>query len=378
MGHFTNAEIFLAEVIGTFFITFFGNGSIANALLPGTKGHGVGYMSIAFGFGLGVFLAVQVVGHISSKFNPGVALGAAMVGEITLSKLFICLCGEALGGFIAGILVWVTYAPHFQSLAILDSDDPSSHNINWTEGNEAIVAQGLSIEASRYASTGNLFPKKTTVVDTGPSPPKPMKSKAYSFTALQLGENDDFEMKVLGLPQRPMKKAVSSRVLQNIKVSRMTPTHTTIENRIAEDQEIKLAVFCTRPSVMTNFWFFCTWTEFFGTALLTYAAMTIKDRAELAIVSPTEHQLFQAALEPLLLGFLVFVLVLAIGGMTGPALNPARDLMPRLAHFLLPIPGKGSSEWWYSWVPVVGPLAGGVAGALVAKGMKNITASGLA
>lgn len=70
-------------------------------------------------------------------------------------------------------------------------------------------------------------------------------------------------------------------------------------------------------------------------------------------------------------------LVLSGGGVTGPALNPARDLAPRIAHFLLPIPGKGPSEWHYSWVPVVGPVIGATLGALFANAMKTMLESGL-
>jgi len=60
---------------------------------------------------------------------------------------------------------------------------------------------------------------------------------------------------------------------------------------------------------------------------------------------------------------LVFSIGLSLGGPTGYAINPARDLMPRLAHALLPIPGKGSSDWAYAWVPLCGPLVGGILGA---------------
>jgi len=65
----------------------------------------------------------------------------------------------------------------------------------------------------------------------------------------------------------------------------------------------------------------------------------------------------------LLVGVLVLGIGLSLGGPTGYAINPARDLGPRLAHAILPIPGKGASDWGYSWIPVVGPIIGGIAGA---------------
>src|SRR6185295_2275103 len=66
-------------------------------------------------------------------------------------------------------------------------------------------------------------------------------------------------------------------------------------------------------------------------------------------------------------GLLVVAIGLSLGGTTGYAINPARDLGPRIAHALLPVPGKRDSDWGYAWVPVVGPLVGGLAGALFYK-----------
>jgi Glycerol uptake facilitator and related permeases (Major Intrinsic Protein Family) len=72
---------------------------------------------------------------------------------------------------------------------------------------------------------------------------------------------------------------------------------------------------------------------------------------------------------PAIVGMLVGAIGLSLGGPTGYAINPARDLGPRLAHFFLPIPGKGSSDWGYAWIPVVGPIIGGIVGALVYKAL---------
>ncbi len=67
----------------------------------------------------------------------------------------------------------------------------------------------------------------------------------------------------------------------------------------------------------------------------------------------------------LLVAFLVVGIGLSLGGPTGYAINPARDLGPRIMHAILPIPGKGPSDWGYSWIPVVGPLLGGALGGLI-------------
>jgi glycerol uptake facilitator protein len=71
---------------------------------------------------------------------------------------------------------------------------------------------------------------------------------------------------------------------------------------------------------------------------------------------------FTDGLNPIVVGALIVSVGLSLGGTTGFAINPARDLGPRLAHFILPIPGKGTSDWSYSWIPVIGPFVGGLLG----------------
>jgi glycerol uptake facilitator protein len=85
------------------------------------------------------------------------------------------------------------------------------------------------------------------------------------------------------------------------------------------------------------------------------------------VVAITSHgNSLAGGLAPLLIGLLVFAIGLSLGGPTGYAINPARDLGPRIAHFILPIAGKGTSDWQYALIPVVGPIVGGILGAVVA------------
>ena len=133
--------------------------------------------------------------------------------------------------------------------------------------------------------------------------------------------------------------------------------------RLTDDTGVKLAVFCTGPAVRSpgaN-----VVTEIIGTAMLMFGVLAIGANAEgWAQAGEVDlSQVFSRALQPLLVGILVLGVGLSLGGSTGYAINPARDLGPRIAHALLPIPGKGSSDWSYSWIPVVAPLAGGIVGA---------------
>ncbi|MDQ6824449.1 MAG: aquaporin family protein [Candidatus Eremiobacteraeota bacterium] len=120
-----------------------------------------------------------------------------------------------------------------------------------------------------------------------------------------------------------------------------------------DDANLKLAVFSTSPAIrnpLAN-----VITEIIGTFVLVFGV--------LAIIANKDA--VAAGLGALLVGFLVLAIGLSLGGPTGYAINPARDLAPRIAHALLPIPGKRDSDWGYAWVPVVGPIIGGVLGALL-------------
>jgi glycerol uptake facilitator protein len=121
---------------------------------------------------------------------------------------------------------------------------------------------------------------------------------------------------------------------------------------VTEDPGLKLAVFSTGPAIRNTTSNLIS--EVIGTFILVFGVLAIAGNA-----APSG-----SGLVPLLVGFLVFGIGLSLGGPTGYAINPARDLGPRIAHAVLPIAGKGESDWEYSWIPVVGPIIGGVLGAL--------------
>ena len=125
-----------------------------------------------------------------------------------------------------------------------------------------------------------------------------------------------------------------------------------------EDPALKLAVFCTGPALRTPGWNLVT--EIIGTFALVFGVLSMTSTRNLV-----EHTGLGPALGPFIVGLLVWAIGLSLGGPTGYAINPARDLAPRIAHAVLPIPGKGSSDWGYSWIPVVGPIIGGILGALI-------------
>ncbi len=131
-----------------------------------------------------------------------------------------------------------------------------------------------------------------------------------------------------------------------------------------DDGATKLAVFATGPEIRSTSANLVT--EIVGTAVLVFGVLAIAANAgELVSGTLDLSSVFATGINPLLVGFLVWGIGLSLGGPTGYAINPARDLGPRIAHAVLPIPNKGDSDWGYAWIPVVGPVVGGVLGALL-------------
>lgn len=221
---------FFGELIGTALLILLGNGVVANVVLKDTKGHGSGWIVIAWGWGMAVFVAVFTVAAFSgAHLNPAVTLALSIVGKFEWAQVPMYVLAQMLGAMIGAALVLLMYRPHFAR---------------------------------------------------------------------------------------------------------------------TDDQDAKLACFCTGPAVRD-----------------TPANLTSEVVATTAFVFAV---LFLAvsvfglgALDALPVGLLVLAIGLSLGGTTGYAINPARDLGPRLVHALLPMPGgKRDSDWGYAWIPVVGPLIG--------------------
>ena len=118
-----------------------------------------------------------------------------------------------------------------------------------------------------------------------------------------------------------------------------------------EDHAPKLAVFCTSPAIRNVF-----------SNLISEIIATMVLVLGLLFLGANE---FMQGFKPVVVGLLIISIGLSLGGTTGFALNPARDLGPRFVHFVLPIAGKGKSDWSYAWIPVVGPIIGGILGTIV-------------
>jgi len=129
---------------------------------------------------------------------------------------------------------------------------------------------------------------------------------------------------------------------------------------VTDNPSSKLAVFCTAPAIRNpgaNLL-----TEIIGTIILVLGVLAILTPKNL---NPAHG--WDVGFGPCLVGIIVWAIGLSLGGPTGYAINPARDLGPRLGHAVLPIAGKGHSDWGYAWIPVAGPILGGLIAAFLYK-----------
>ena len=148
----------------------------------------------------------------------------------------------------------------------------------------------------------------------------------------------------------------SAQMLGAITGAALMALHYTPHWRLTPDPAAKLGIFCTNAAVRSPIFNFLS--EVIATMVLVVVAGAIFSRG-VSITGPT------AGLGPWLVASLVWGIGLSLGGTTGYAINPARDLGPRLAHTLLPIPGKGGSNWRYAPIPLLGDLAGGALAGLL-------------
>lgn len=165
------------------------------------------------------------------------------------------------------------------------------------------------------------------------------------------------------LPWNDVPIYISGQVIGAMIGALLTYLHYLPHWRVTDNYGAKLGTFATGPAIPYTFANIIS--EMIGTFALVLGILAIGANT------------FAEGLNPLIVGFLIVAIGLSLGGTTGYAINPARDFGPRLVHALLPIPGKGSSNWGYAWIPIVGPILGGSLGGLFYKAafLGELTAS---
>lgn len=221
-------NIFISELIGTFFLILLGNGVVANVVLKETKGNQSGWIVITFGWAIAVYVAVLIAKESGSHLNTAISLSMFIKGTINSSQFVEYIFGQIVGAIVGASAVYVMYKDHYDK---------------------------------------------------------------------------------------------------------------------TEDQGLKLATFATIPAIRNNISNLIS--EIIGTFVLVFAVLMLPSATDVV-----------GGLVALPVALIVLGIGLSLGGTTGYAINPARDLGPRIAHAILPIKNKGTSDWSYAWIPIVGPLLG--------------------
>ena len=240
---------FLSEAVGSMLLILLGCGVVANTALAKSKGHGIGFLFVNWGWGLAAFVGVLVSAKSGGHLNPAVTIGL-VINDIAQGKtpmdagtVMAYLGGQFVGSLLGAFLCWVAYKQHFDE---------------------------------------------------------------------------------------------------------------------ETDQAAQLGVFATGPAIRNPL--FNLLTEIIATFVLVFVVIA----AGLYTTNAKGDAVNLGWLGALGVALLIVVIGTGLGGPTGYAINPTRDLCPRIMHAILPIKGKGGSDWGYAWIPVVGPLIGGVLAGLLA------------
>lgn len=336
----------------------------------------------------------MIMGFLSARMNPGLCIAELILGEMNWIEFVASLAGEFLGAFVGAVLVWIHFVPHFKTVPKPYSMTPDGLLLD--EGN------GLSPTALDLSSynprKGDIEARNKGLARIGDA----MNDISFYLKGPNNGSptlrNEDLAQKVgiggkglasveNGLTRRSVQvcdvhKRLESMDMEEFKKmmlpsSSHSDTSSGVERGVEEtlnstkkrldqlydaavvaDKNAKLSIFATRPAIYSPlFNFLC---ETLCSTALIFTALMVGNRAK--EMQPDQAALYNAQ-EGVMIGFFIFVMVLGLGGPTGFAANAARDFGPRLAHHVLPIPGKGISEFYYAWVPFAGSFVGGSAGA---------------
>ncbi|KAJ3388411.1 hypothetical protein HDU84_009771 [Entophlyctis sp. JEL0112] len=404
-----------------------GEGLLANELLPTTKGHALGFGFVCLGFGMSFTVAIQMFGYASAHLNPAMCLALWIRDKLSFTDFLALSVSEMAGGFCAGVFVYLMYMPHFKTLP--EAQGSQEENLLRTRDQldpQALRLASYSTKPnySRPATTEkpatftqrlaeikyyllNQTPNTDEVLDHliggtyalhGSEVPFPTGTESVSGDAeialprisqdakalkrrhsLQVADMQrllrKMEKELAG--SAPYDDAATNVAMDSSQASgsasgvvvvpkvqkKITREEALGRAAILADQASKLSVFATRPAIYLPL--HNVFVETMCTFFLIFGASLIDNRFDM-ISNEANAQAGNIDIGAFLVGMMIMALILGFGGPTGYAANPARDMAPRLAHFVLPIPGKGSSELVYGVLIAVGALIGGaIAGGLI-------------
>jgi glycerol uptake facilitator protein len=299
----------ITEFLASAFLMLMGNGIISNEVLTQTKGHSIGFGFVALGFGLAVGFAQNMFSYCSAHINPAAILMGAILGRIPIQNAFPLMVAEVLGGIFGALIAFITYYPHFQLVPELESY-------------EQMQETNLVIKSEKHKGHSAL------------------RVASHKPSLTRIGPSKDEREKVI------------------------------YEATLEADRAAKLSAFSNRPAIDQPVYnFIC---EFICTIVLLVGVNLIEERFQIQ-GKPEITLAYSKGMSHLMIGFYVAMCIMCLGGPTGFSANPLRDLGPRIAHFVLPIRGKGDSEWKFALLINAASILGGVASAGIFFVLKQIS-----
>nr|WP_304441300.1 MIP/aquaporin family protein [Kineosporia sp. A_224] len=334
------AEVFGSEVVGTALLTLLGCGVVANVVLTKTLGNAGGWLLVNVGWGFAVLAGVYAAFRSGAHINPAVTVGILTSGAdeyapgvaVTAGSTFTYLTAQMLGAFLGAVAAWLAYKKHF------DEHTGADEVSDGTDGTTIDLRDGSS---PRGRGAGSESGGGRTSSDW------PLRAGASGGSGGSGGSGSG--RRAAGLDERETLTTTSRVETVTAERDRSQGEPTGAPRSTPAGAADKLGVFCTGPAIPAPAW--NVLTEVIGTFALVLVVLLFGRTP--------------SGLGPAAVAFLVVGIGASLGGPTGYAINPARDLGPRIAHALLPIAGKGGSNWGYAWVPIVGPVLGAVLAGLL-------------
>lgn len=338
-------EVFWSEVLGTGLLTLLGCGVVANVVLSKTLGNAGGWLLVNVGWGFAVLAGVFAAYKSGAHINPAVTVGIWSSGaaeyapgvEVSAGSTVTYFAGEFLGAFLGAVLAWLAYKKHFDE----HTGAPEPATVDLRDDADTDAPAGAS-SGGRDRGDDDWAPEWPSRAESSRRRAVPADGRGPSSASSATSTTPDASGSSARTPARTGTVTAEERGGTQ---GEPTPAPRSAPAGAAD----KLGVFCTGPAIPAPAWNVVT--EVVGTFVLVLVVLLFGRTP--------------SGLGPAAVAFLVVGIGASLGGPTGYAINPARDLGPRTAHAVLPIPGKGTSNWGYAWVPVVGPLLGAVVAGLL-------------
>eukprot|EP01134_Creolimax_fragrantissima_P000558 CFRG0558T1 len=402
MSSYSLGTQFVSEMLAMVVVVWIGESVLANELLVKTKGHEMGIAAVSIGFGLAFFISLAMFDEVSATVNPCTLFAKWIAGKVTTKQWIVLSIADFVGAFIGAVMVWLTYLAHFclvpdvpeakhlernkyaalttreayisnpgvRKRSMKDADEINIFSTNnSTQRKHRASIQVAALARTRIHNNLNSATntERTVLSDGSSEADKRRDIEPTPVLEKRTEDHTNREPISLGGVEGCDKQTATNS--KDDELTDMPPELIAYEILLVQDQNAKLSVFATRPAILnipTNLL-----TEILITFGLIWFSLMITEQSYFMPDEDGATSFERQSVAPFI-GALVICCVVAFTGPTGFAANAARDFGPRCAHYALPIPNKGPSEWRYAWVPIVGPYIGGMLAGFMFVGCRQL------